>query len=259
MSTIYEALVRVQDLYGCNSMAETADLLSMPKNTFYDNQRKAKEDFNKLEAIKCETNPIKKKILEKSIEQSKQKHYTNALYHQFIELATKDNINLNWIFGGDLPIHNNETKKIAKVVQNYNLKEYVTDDNMCIPYYSDIKASAGNGYNNDENHKPDFLVLPKGIVKGSKLNALKVDGDSMSPNIKPNSIIFIDLSKKKLNKACVYVVRYNDEVYVKRLEDLGNHILLRSDNISYNTITAKADEVYIIGQVVNTISASHID
>ncbi len=259
MSTIYEALLRVEELYNCKSMTDTAELLGMPRNTFYDNKRKAKADHDNFKKLETETNPIKRELIEKSIFQSKQKHYSNALYHQFIELAIKDNLNLNWIFNGDLPIHNNSSEKIAKIVQNHNLKEYVTDDTVAIPYFQDIRASAGNGYLNDENEEPDFIVLPKTMVKGKNINALRVDGDSMAPNIKPDSIIFVDLSKKKLKKACVYVVRYNDEIYVKRLEEIDDHILLRSDNISYSTITAKKEDVTIIGQVINSMATGNIE
>lgn len=256
---IYEALRRIQKLYGLKSSADTADLLKMPKNTFYDNERKAKKDYDDVMNIEKESNPIKKELLEKAATKSKQKYYSNALYHQFVELAARDNLNLNWIFKGDLPIHNSSSKKVAKIVQNHNLKEYINDDTVAVPYFEEIKASAGNGYINDENKEPDFIVLPKSMVKGKKINALKVDGDSMSPNIKPNSIIFVDLGKTKLKKASVFVVRYDDEVFVKRLEELGEHILLRSDNIAYNTITAKKEDVVIIGQVINSMATENID
>jgi SOS-response transcriptional repressor LexA len=259
MNTIYEALERVQELYGKKSMTEMAELLGMPKNTYYDNARKAKEDYDKIKEYEKEQNPIKKDILSNALLNSKQKNYSNALYYQFIELAVRDNLNLNWIFNGTPPIQLGSNEKIARIVQNHNLKEYVTDDTVAVPYFQDIKASAGNGYLNSENDEPDFIVLPKAMIKGKNINALRVHGDSMAPNIKPDSIIFIDLSKKKLKKACVYVVRYEDEVYVKRLEELDDYILLRSDNISYSTITAKKEDVHIIGQVVNTMSTENIE
>jgi phage repressor protein C with HTH and peptisase S24 domain len=202
---------------------------------------------------------IKKNILKNAIYGGKQKHFTNALYLHFIDLAKKDNLNLNWVFNGVAPIQLGSSEKVAKFVQNHNLKEYVTDDTVAIPYFTEIKASAGNGYLNDEEYEPDFIVLPKNMIKGKKLNAIKVNGDSMAPNIKPDSIVFIDLAAKKLKKACVYVVRYDDEVYVKRLEELDNHILLRSDNISYSTITAKKEDVTIIGQVINSMATGNIE
>ena len=248
MFDLMPSLDRIKDLYKVSSQTDTSALIGMVNTTFYDNYTKAKNDSKLLEDIKTETNPVKKKILEKAIEQSKKKKYTNALYGKLIEFANKENLNLNWVFYGEFPTYKNESSKIGKMVQEQNLEEHQNEDNISIPYYL------------NNNEQSDFIILPKTIINGDHLNAFNInDNDSMSPNIKPNSIIFIDLSKKKLKKACVYLVSYKDELYVKRLEDLEDHILLRSDNIAYSTITAKKDEVSIIGQVINSISSSHIE
>jgi phage repressor protein C with HTH and peptisase S24 domain len=126
-------------------------------------------------------------------------------------------------------------------------------------YFTDIKASAGNGYINSEDKTSDFIVLPKSMISGKKLNAIKVYGDSMSPNIKPDSIILIDLDKKELKNNTVFALRYEDEVYVKRIEDHGDTILLKSDNIQYSTIVTKRNKIFIIGQVVSTILDKNIE
>jgi phage repressor protein C with HTH and peptisase S24 domain len=229
----------------------------MPKMTFFDNRRKALEDYKKIEQLKNEQNPVKKAILEKSINNGK-KQYINSLYLSFIELAARDNLNLNWVFYNQLPIHNNE-EKIGKVVQNYYLSEHLNDDSVAIPYFTDIKASAGNGYINSEDKTSDFIVLPKSMISGKKLNAIKVYGDSMSPNIKPDSIILIDLDKKELKNNTVFALRCEDEVYVKRIEDHGDTVLLKSDNIQYSTIVTKRNKIFIIGQVVSTILDKNIE
>ncbi len=257
MFMVMPSLMRIEKEFNTNTLRETAKLLDMTLTTFQDNRRRAKLEYD----ISIENDPIKKEELQNTLLGKKvgKKEYANPIMDKLVSFGLKENLNLNWVFYGNLPMYKNDDVSVGKIVQQHNLKEYLSDDVMSIPYFSNIKASAGNGYNNDEDHEPDFIILPKGMVKGSKLNALKVDGDSMSPNIKPNSIIFIDLSKKKLKKACVYVVRYEDEVYVKRLEQLNDHILLRSDNIAYSTITAKTEEVFIIGQVINSIATSHID
>ena len=252
MSVIYEALLRIQDLYKCKNSTETAKLLQMPKNTFYDNERKAEADYKKLQEIKTEKNPIKKELLQKSINSNKQKHYANALYHQIVELAIRDNLNLNWAFNGDLPIHNDSGEKIAKIVKNHNLKEFINDDSVAVPYFEEFKSA------NDQ--ELEYIVLPKNMIKKAKsAHALKATDDSMSPNIKSNAVVIIDFAKKVLKKSSVYVGKYEDQIFIKRLEDLGDHILLRSDNIAYNTITAKKEEVEIIGQVINTISFENVD
>lgn len=97
------------------------------------------------------------------------------------------------------------------------------------------------------------------MISGKKLNAIKVYGDSMSPNIKPDSIILIDLDKKELKNNTVFALRYEDEVYVKRIEDHGDTILLKSDNIQYSTIVTKRNKIFIIGQVVSTILDKNIE
>ena len=258
MTHIYDALLRIEKLYDCKTATDTANLLGMPKMTFFDNRRKALEDYKKIEQLKNEQNPVKKAILEKTINANGKKQYVNSLYLSFIELAARDNLNLNWVFYNQLPIYNNE-EKIAKVVQNYYLSEHLNDDSVAIPYFTDIKASAGNGYINSEDKTSDFIVLPKSMISGKKLNAIKVYGDSMSPNIKPDSIILIDLDKKELKNNTVFALRYEDEVYVKRIEDHGETILLKSDNIQYSTIVAKRNKIFIIGQVVSTILDKNIE
>ena len=171
MTHIYDALLRIEKLYDCKTATDTANLLGMPKMTFFDNRRKALEDYKKIEQLKNEQNPVKKAILEKTINSNGKKQYINSLYLSFIELAARDNLNLNWVFYNQLPIYNNE-EKIAKVVQNYYLSEHLNDDSVAIPYFTDIKASAGNGYINSEDKTSDFIVLPKSMISGKKLNAI---------------------------------------------------------------------------------------
>ena len=67
MTHIYDALLRIEKLYDCKTATDTANLLGMPKMTFFDNRRKALEDYKKIEQLKNEQNPVKKAILEKTI------------------------------------------------------------------------------------------------------------------------------------------------------------------------------------------------
>lgn len=98
------------------------------------------------------------------------------------------------------------------------------------------------------------------MAAGNKnLNAIKVYGDSMHPNIKQDSIILINMDKKEIQNNTVYAVRYENEVFVKRLEVVNDNILLKSDNVQYNTIIAKKSKVYIIGQVISSIQENNID
>ena len=41
MTHIYDALLRIEKLYDCKTATDTANLLGMPKMTFFDNRRKS--------------------------------------------------------------------------------------------------------------------------------------------------------------------------------------------------------------------------
>lgn len=258
MQTIYEALLRVEKLFNCKSFTDTSELLGMPKNTFYDNYKKAKADYEKFVTLQTETNPIKRDLLQKSLDSVKQKHYTNALYHQFVELAAKHNLNLNWIFYNEQPVYRS-SEKIAKIIKSHYIKESVSEDTTFITYFEDIKNIANSEHHNTKEDKHNVVVLPKSILKGKNIVAVKILDNSMSPNLKENSLALIDLSKKNVKNASVYIVKYKNNFLIRRLELQGEYTLLRSDNISYNTINAKSNEVEILAQVVSSIQVENFE
>ena len=259
MFKLFSAIERIEKLYNVNSRLDVATLLGMSLSTFQDNRRRAKDEADLLTSLNTETNPIKKELIEKQLSGKGRKNYSNPIVDKIVELSQKDKLNLNWVFYGTGPTYIGVDEKIAKVVDEKILQENMSEDYISIPYYSEIKAAAGGGYQNDDINETEYIIMPKNIVDGKNLNAIKVFGDSMSPNIKPDSIVFIDLQKTQIKAACVYVLRYDDEIFIKRLEQFEDLILLRSDNIAYNTIHAKKEEVEIIGQVINSISNNSIE
>ena len=62
MTHIYDALLRIEKLYDCKTATDTANLLGMPKMTFFDNRRKALEDYKKIEQLKL-INLLSKKLI----------------------------------------------------------------------------------------------------------------------------------------------------------------------------------------------------
>lgn len=126
-----------------------------------------------------------------------------------------------------------------------------------ISYYPDIKASAGNGYCNSEISDVEIISLPKAIinhkVNTGKIDAIRVHGDSMTPTIRENDIIFIATNMTEVYDNKIYVIRYGDEIRVKRIfKRRGEKILLRSDNQAFpdEEISIHDDEVAILGQVI---------
>ncbi len=126
-----------------------------------------------------------------------------------------------------------------------------------ISYYPDIKASAGNGYCNSEISDVEIISLPKAIIdkkiNAGKIDAIRVHGDSMTPTIRENDIIFVATNMQEIYDNKIYVIRYGDEIRVKRIfKRRGEKILLRSDNQAFpdEEVSVHDEDVAVLGQVI---------
>ena len=107
------------------------------------------------------------------------------------------------------------------------------------------EASAGFGRINCDEPAEYIEVYKHDFSK--KAFVVKVLGDSMEPEIKDGSIIIVDPNQcdwDYINNK-IGVVRYKDEVYVKRirLRNNGRVILLESINPAYETITILSEDI----------------
>lgn len=230
---IEKILDRVNEIYGFKKRSELARWFNIPDSTLHDRIKNAKENINK------------------------KRNVGNKIYEDIlVRIAKDDRINPNYIFFGKLPKYFDE--KIVRTIKEENINSLKNEDVFTIPYYNDIRAS--NGYCNDHNYEPEYLVMPKAFCKSraKHIHAIKVDNNSMSPNIKENSIVFVDTDDTFFIQNAVYVVNKLGEIYVKRVQHADGHILLKSDNISYNTIICEPQDVKIIGKVINSISVDNL-
>lgn len=155
-------------------------------------------------------------------------------------------------------------KKSVANVSSIDKKSVITppnfkmsQDNISIPFFENVYASAGSGYINDEN-PPKTLEFSKSFIRDylgttefSRLNVIKSKGDSMEPTIPKNALLFIRLGDVKEGQICV--ARIDDELYVKRLQKRPV-VKLISDNPDYDPITLHEDEDFeLIGTVLGYI------
>lgn len=144
-------------------------------------------------------------------------------------------------------------EKSVVTPQNFKMSQ----DNISIPFFENVYASAGSGYINDEN-PPKTLEFSKSFIRDylgttefSRLHIIKSKGDSMEPTIPKNALLFIRLGDVKEGQICV--ARIEDELYVKRLQKRPV-VKLISDNSDYDPITLQPDENFeIIGCVIGYI------
>ena len=78
-----------------------------------------------------------------------------------------------------------------------------------------------------------------------------VRGDSMLPEIQDGAKVLIDISQRELVNNKIYAVSVNNEIFIKKLFQDKNQIILRSENHDYkDKIYKTTDELNVIGRAV---------
>lgn len=160
-------------------------------------------------------------------------------------------INAAWLLLGTGDMFDKPSGALAKAFGDNTGSRY------SISYYPDIKASAGNGYCNSEISDVEIISLPKAIIdkkiNAGKIDAIRVHGDSMNPTIRENDIIFVATNMQEIYDNKIYVIRYGDEIRVKRIfKRRGEKILLRSDNQAFpdEEVSVHDEDIAVLGQVI---------
>lgn len=136
-----------------------------------------------------------------------------------------------------------------------NAKILVDETVINIPVLA--KASAGNGYINFSN-QPLYnkLIRKNGFHEYCYL--IEVFGNSMEPLIQDGAYVVVDPYQTDYIEGKIYVIRYRDEVYIKRviLKPEAKLMILKSINPDYEDIyipTEQSEQVKIIGRAVKFI------
>ena len=170
----------------------------------------------------------------------------NLPLEHIIRYCLEHGLDLNYIFKGEA--------RLVDIGDGFE----IPDGFVSIPFFENIKASAGGGCINGECAKltnkrivVDRMSLPTSDIGG--LFAVKVVGDSMAENIKHGAIVIANNHEKEFEEDGLFVVStvYGD-TFIKRLRRDKNHenILLHSDNHYYGDIVEPMDSVKIHAKVV---------
>ncbi len=134
-----------------------------------------------------------------------------------------------------------------------SLPQTLNDDIVSIPFYEDIRASAGSGaYNEAEtaeqlNFPKSFLRQYFGIISFNNLSIIVGKGDSMSPTLPESCYLLVQ--NGSVNDGEICIARLDDELYVKRLQKRPK-LKLFSDNKNYEPIELEGENFEILGRVV---------
>ena len=133
----------------------------------------------------------------------------------------------------------------------------------------DIKAEAGNGFDNNDYPKSVKLIeVSEKWAKnklGHNLKSISVvtaSGDSMQPTFHSGDWLFVDQAINFYEDEGVYVYMSTEGLKVKRLQKLINgELLIISDNPNYTSETLKSheiDSIKICGKVVAKLRIEYI-
>jgi len=172
----------------------------------------------------------------------------NAIPHEAIVNNLRDtDANLEYIFYG---------LGEMKISPRLNLGDDAPVGKIAVKLFQDISASAGFGCLNGDHCEYDMIFVDHNLLPrtSSKLiEAIKVSGDSMNQTLNDGDMIFVDKLQHEIKNGKIFIIRMNDEIFVKRLFVAHNGLIVKSDNPDYPQFNIKKDEIEILGQVIYTM------
>ncbi|ECQ5413862.1 helix-turn-helix domain-containing protein [Campylobacter jejuni] len=182
---------------------------------------------------------------------------SNITIHNLIKIAKVLDIDLNY-FANVPKLSLSLSSKMSLSQDKYvpkleNQQEALNDDMINIPFFENVRASAGSGAYNDEEStqalglSKSFLRECFGLYSFINLSVILGQGDSMTPTLPENCYLLIQQGEVAEGEICV--TRIEDELYVKRLQKRPKLKLL-SDNKAYEPINLEGENFEILGRVV---------
>ena len=84
------------------------------------------------------------------------------------------------------------------------------------------------------------------------MTVIRACGDSMEPTVADGSVVLVDEGRRQFVKNKVYYLRYNGQMYIKRLVDAGGRLGIASDADANVLLVSDADDFEIIGRCIWT-------
>ncbi|MGL0943393.1 S24 family peptidase [Vibrio vulnificus] len=159
------------------------------------------------------------------------------------------------IFGGD------KVSDISEPKSRYAQKIYAdfNEEYAMIPGYR-VQVSAGHGSIAPETERPvRYLAFRRKWLKHrgfseKDLTIVWANGDSMEPTIHNNDTLVVHLGRNKPQDGHIYIFRNEDQLFVKRYQNILGAWRLISDNKIYDKVDIKKEDQHqfeVVGQVVH--------
>jgi phage repressor protein C with HTH and peptisase S24 domain len=163
-------------------------------------------------------------------------------YDQILNAVKETDINLEWLFYG-------EGEKTIKA--KLDLSDNV--GTIQVKFYPDISASAGMGCLNGDFCEYELISIDKSLVPNvmsKNIEAIRIMGDSMDPTIKNKDVIFVDKSQRTPINGKIFVVKFAEETFAKRIFKSPKGYIIKSDNPQYPQYEVQSEDFEILGQII---------
>ncbi|WP_053405143.1 LexA family transcriptional regulator [Persicobacter sp. CCB-QB2] len=164
-------------------------------------------------------------------------------------LSTYSDIDANWLFTGE--------GNMIKEKESLSIQTFVP--NKSIKFHPDLKASAGTGsviQSLDKMQGFDLSFIPN----KEDCHVFVAHGDSMNPTIDDGDLLIARVvnSRADILDSRVYVIVTKDRsLYVKRVEDKFDLMLMISENPSYPPIKLDCSIIHSIHEVEYILTKPH--
>ncbi|MDE6734830.1 MAG: XRE family transcriptional regulator [Desulfovibrio sp.] len=148
---------------------------------------------------------------------------------------------------------------LAQVSESYGfVKDNDGSGMINVPLVS-ARLSAGQGSFEVQGEIEGYSAFSSAFLhrKGNPASmvVMKVQGDSMQPEIMDGDAVLIDQSKKEVRLGRIYAVGFEDAIYLKRIDKEPGKIVLKSVNPEYRPIVIEVgeqtfDSFRVIGQIL---------
>lgn len=127
-----------------------------------------------------------------------------------------------------------------------------------LDYFPEVFGSCGTGVFVPSEEKEKISLSKDSIINYSEhaqYSVINAIGDSMTPFIEDkDKLIVKHWNGEQIKDNSVYVFRYFDEIFVKRLSKNIDQIIIKSDNPIYDTRKIELSKDFqIIGQIVGLL------
>ncbi|MEL7982184.1 S24 family peptidase [Vreelandella titanicae] len=131
------------------------------------------------------------------------------------------------------------------------------DDYAFVPLY-DAQCSAGDGAWNEGCRVLTHISftrysLRKQGLTPDHLSAIRIDGDSMEPDLHSGDTVLIDHTRIAIEGEGIYILRLDGHLYAKRLQRNFDGVSIISSNKEYREVVVPRDrlaELEIVGRAV---------